>query len=146
MCWLHRGDDAEFREPWNVIERDDLRMLDSGPQRCTLRGRHLMFKRVEADAVASIANRVDIQLPAVLRRERGQLLHLLRRIEHQAAMMMLIAASLQQRRAAAAQCAIDPRLDGTQLQSIVELRRFRPLADRGARCFVVGQHGVDADG
>ena len=90
---LDRGDHFEPREPADVVERDDLRVLDPRAQRVTLLFRQQGFERVEHEPIAGVTDRVHVQLPALGRGQRRELLHLLARVHHQPAVVRLIACS-----------------------------------------------------
>ena len=107
---------------------------------CSIRGRSawrcsfvsMRLERVEHEAIARVADRVHVQLPALRSRQRRQLLHLLARVHHQAAVVRLIAVVLHQRRAATAERAVGPRFHGAHLQAIVVLGQARTrLHERG---------------
>ena len=142
---LDRRDHFEPREPADVVERDHLRMLDPRAQRVTLFLRQHGLERVEHESIAGVSDRVHVQLPALGRRQRRQLLHLLARVHHQAAVVRLIAVVLHQRGAATAECAVGPRFDGAHLQAIVVFGHARAGLHQAAIFGAVAQHGVDAN-
>ena len=112
-------------EAADVVERDHLRVLDPRAQRVALFLRQHRLEGVEHEAVAGVADRVDVQLPALRSCQRRQLLHLLARGNDETAVMRLIAVVLHQRRAAAAERAVGIRFHGAHLQALVEFGHAR---------------------
>ena len=68
MRRLHRGEDAEFREPRNILRTQNLGVLDS-PARimCALQR---IFVKIKNKAVGAIANGVSFDLDFVRRSVR----------------------------------------------------------------------------
>ena len=145
MRRLDRRDHFEPREPADVVERDDLRVLDPRAQRVTLLFRQQGLERVEHEAIAGVTDRVHVQLPALGRGQRREFLHLLARVHHQPAMVRLIAVVLHERGAATAECAVGPGFHGAHLQTIVVFGHARTGLHQAATFGAVVQHRVDAD-
>lgn len=97
-------------EAWNVLQRDDLRVLDAIAQ--VLAAVQLLgcLEAVEHFAVGAIANRVDaclITLGEPLADHRGQFIGL---VEQQAAVAGIVGVGRQHGGAATAQCAVGKQL------------------------------------
>ncbi len=133
---LDRRDDAVLREPRKVLGRDDLRVLDAGPIRALRRLRQGLpraLEGVEGDAIASIADGMDPELPARppgASRDLGQPLG---RRHEQAALAGLVRVVRQERRAAAAQRAVGVGLDRADGQEVGPSADARSLSRKPPR-------------
>src|SRR5437762_14040040 len=131
MRGLHRGNHAEPGEARNVLRADHLGVLDSETMVGLGKSSQRSIESIEHDAVAAIANGVDVDLKPVLQRPVRPGANVLRTRDEQSRIGRFVAVWSEQRRAARSERAVGVQLDGADPEvTVVEVALWSALEVR----------------
>jgi hypothetical protein len=132
---LHRGDDAEAAEAWDVGGVDVLRVLDA-PAEVLFVGMRLegLLEDVERFAIGAVADGVDAELVAVLNGELGGLADVGGIVGVEAGGIGLVVVGGEEPGAARAEGAVDGPLDAADREVVAARADGAVAARRAGRC------------
>ena len=143
---LHGGDDAEFREPWNIFRREHLRMLDAQPRIvCIGRGLLGLFVSIQRAAIRGVADGMRTNLKTCSQRPIRQIVDFCLRSGHHAVGLHSVAIRFEQRRPARTERTIRKKLESANCELVMRINGRAALQPFVDEVFVRAvEHGVSA--